>query len=236
MTPTELQRILDATLEDGRLTRTEKRAVRAVLEDWAPDADALARLRADVFGAARAALGRHRPEQVLEWVEDVLRLTLPEADSAATPTEAEAHFSPGEDCRRRICELLEGAERTVDICVFTITDNQIARAILHAHRRRVQVRVVTDDLKAEDRGSDIDALAQAGVPVRTDRTPAHMHHKFVIFDAHRLLSGSYNWTRSAFLENHENVLVTTDPRFVRPYAKAFEALWTGPDTGPHAPG
>lgn len=53
-----------------------------------------------------------------------------------------------------------------------------------------------------------------------------MHHKFAVFDRVRLLTGSYNWTRSAATENHENVLVSDDPRLVLPFCRAFDDLWT----------
>jgi phosphatidylserine/phosphatidylglycerophosphate/cardiolipin synthase-like enzyme len=52
-----------------------------------------------------------------------------------------------------------------------------------------------------------------------------MHHKFAVFDARTLLTGSYNWTRSAAEDNRENVLVVDDPRLVRPFVETFEELW-----------
>jgi phosphatidylserine/phosphatidylglycerophosphate/cardiolipin synthase-like enzyme len=86
--------------------------------------------------------------------------------------------------------------------------------------------VVSDDDKAQDLGSDIARLRDIGIPVRLDRTEAHMHHKFAVFDRLRLLSGSYNWTRSAADANHENVLVSDDARLVQPFCRAFDDLWT----------
>jgi cardiolipin hydrolase len=109
--------------------------------------------------------------------------------------------------------------------VFTITDDRIASAILDAHRRGVAVRVVSDNDKAGDQGSDIERLLAAGIPVRLDRTEYHMHHKFAVFDNERLLTGSFNWTRGATDFNEENLIVTDDPRVVRPFAARFEKLW-----------
>ncbi len=139
---------------------------------------------------------------------------------------SEVFMSPGEACVRRIAGLVGAAVRTVDICVFTITDDRISRAIREAHRRGVQVRIVTDDEKAHDAGSDTLALGRDGVPVRVDDSPFHMHHKFAIFDGRLLLTGSYNWTRGAAENNQENLLVTDDARFVRPFVAEFERLWT----------
>ena len=138
---------------------------------------------------------------------------------------AEAYFSPGDDCPRAIGRLLASARRTADICVFTITDDRLSDAILDAHRRGVAVRIITDDAKAEDLGSDVGRFERAGIPMRVDRSPFHMHHKFAILDGATLLTGSYNWTRGAARDNEENLIVTDDPRLVAPFAATFDRLW-----------
>ena len=114
----------------------------------------------------------------------------------------------------------------MDVCVFTITDDRIAACVLDAHRRGVKVRVITDNDKALDEGSDIGRIARAGIPVRQDLTEHHMHHKFAIFDRNVMLTGSYNWTRAAANFNAENVVVTNDPRLLAAFQAHYEELWT----------
>lgn len=138
----------------------------------------------------------------------------------------EAHFSPGDECLNAIRAQLDRARATVDVCVFTITDDRIAEALLAAHRRGVHVRVVTDNDKALDEGSDVRRLERAGIEVREDRTEFHMHHKFAVFDSKVLLTGSYNWTRGAARYNEENLIVTDDARLVGPFTREFQALWS----------
>ena len=118
------------------------------------------------------------------------------------------------------------ARNTADLCVFTITDDRISSSILAAHARGVRVRIITDNDKAHDLGSDIERLAAAGIAVRIDRTPFHMHHKFAIIDGRRLLNGSYNWTRGAARDNQENLIVCDDARLVAAFQQEFEQLWT----------
>jgi phosphatidylserine/phosphatidylglycerophosphate/cardiolipin synthase-like enzyme len=55
--------------------------------------------------------------------------------------------------------------------------------------------------------------------------PAHMHHKFALFDGKRLMSGSFNWTRSASEQNEENLIVTPDQTLVAAFSARFEMLW-----------
>lgn len=53
-----------------------------------------------------------------------------------------------------------------------------------------------------------------------------MHHKFVIIDNEILISGSVNWTKSAFFGNFENIVLTNDPTLVKPFINEFESIWT----------
>ncbi|MBK8978696.1 MAG: hypothetical protein IPM29_22590 [Planctomycetes bacterium] len=224
---TDLDVILRRTLDDGRLSRGERSAVSAVLEDLDPKA--FAHLRSRVFAIAREELARRPADAVLAWCEAVVQLAASrEAERSgalAAPRTEEAWFSPDEPCLRRIVELIDRAARSIDVCVFTITDDRIAAALHAAHRRGVALRIVSDDEKAEDLGSDVHALAAAGIPVRTDRAPDHMHHKFALFDGRVLLTGSFNWTRGAGRDNEENFVVTDSPALVARFARQFDALW-----------
>jgi phosphatidylserine/phosphatidylglycerophosphate/cardiolipin synthase-like enzyme len=141
------------------------------------------------------------------------------------PSLAEVHFNPGEECLLGILRLFTHVEKFIDICVFTITDDRITGVILEAHKRGKVIRIITDDEKMHARGSDIIRIAHAGIPVAIDHAHEHMHHKFAIFDHRILLSGSFNWTRSASMGNHENLLVTDDPRLAKPFNQEFERLW-----------
>ncbi|CAN5132339.1 hypothetical protein BH11PLA2_BH11PLA2_41940 [soil metagenome] len=138
---------------------------------------------------------------------------------------SEVFFSPGDACRHRIVHRFNAARKTVDICVFTITDDRITKVILDAHRRKVAIRLVTDNYKAADLGSDVDELRAAGIPVKVDETLVHMHHKFAIFDCTRLLNGSYNWTRGAAEQNAENIVDTGDEVLLKAFQHEFDAMW-----------
>lgn len=217
----DFEEILARTLDDFRISRSEAKALKAVLADVDPEQ--LPALRSRAFAAARVAADERHAGLVFDWLEAMTKLLIPRQSD---PVKSDACFSPGEDCRNRIIGLLRGARKSVDVCVFTITDNAVSKEIFEAMRRGVEVRVITDNDKATDKGSDIFDLERSGVPVRVDYTEAHMHHKFAIFDGKTLLNGSYNWTRSAFTKNQENVLVTTDAALVRRFEREFERLWT----------
>ena len=223
MTPEELQAILRETLEDRRLTRSEKRALKDVLGEAIQSDQDAAVYRSAAFQVARESFNDPNLRQIVDWLEDVVKLL--QTPEIQKPTRAECHFTPGNDCPTRIGGLFSSARKSADVCVYTITDDRISEAIIEAHQRGVEVRIITDNEKAFDPGSDISRLERAGVKVRADRTPFHMHHKFAIFDQDLLLTGSYNWTRGAAENNEENFIVTDDRRLLEPFCELFDRLW-----------
>ena len=115
--------------------------------------------------------------------------------------------------------------QSIEICVFTISDELLSRALLAAVARGVKVRLITDNNKMRDHGSQVKALARAGVEVRVDNSRYHMHNKFGIIDGRIAFTGSYNWTYTAKAYNQENLVVTTNYTIVHKFIDEFSSLW-----------
>lgn len=211
------------TLEDGTLTRKEGQALRALAAEHRHDRERLAQLRNTAFRLAGERIERD-PVGTLKWLGKVDKIIDNAARQSDDTPRPRAAFAPGDNGLSLILTSLREARRTVDICVFTITDDRITDAILDADRRGVAVRIVTDNDKRFDSGSDIHRLSRSGIAVRYDPDEDHMHHKFAIVDDTTLITGSYNWTRGA-TRNHENVLLLHDPPLIRHHRNEFERLW-----------
>ncbi len=219
----QLDQQLRDSLGDLKLSNDERDELRQLGDNLTSDQLRFMRNRA--FALVRELV--RQPEQAeaaLKWLEQVIK-TLDRTPTIAPQGIASAHFSPGESCRRKIRELLLQARHSVDICVYTISDDQLSEAILTCHQRGIAVRVLSDNDKLYDDGSDIQWLRERGVPLRVDNSPFHMHHKFAIFDQRILLNGSFNWTRSATTSNEENLLVTDQPQLVASFRSEFDTLW-----------
>jgi len=225
MNQTELQPLLNQSLDDLLLSRSEKKAFREVFADLKPTEQNLSQLRRTIFDVARQKLTERNSELVLTWVEELMKLALGWHFSPSSPLPSESHFAPQNDCPRRIIQLIRGVRREIDICVFTITDNRLADAILQAHQRGIAVRIITDNEKAFDLGSDVPRFLESRVPLKVDQTPFHMHHKFAIFDRQILLTGSYNWTRGAANDNLENFVLISEQSLLDQFAEVFTNLW-----------
>jgi len=215
--------LLAGGIADGKLSDDERRELAGALQASSLRDEDLRRLRNHSFTLVRERLSDPLQLALLKWLEGVIR-TLDGRPQAVAIVQ-EAAFSPGTECLQAIQRCLRGARETADICVFTLSDDRISEEVLAAHRRGVKVRIVTDNDKEYDAGSDISRLRDAGIPVAVDRTSAHMHHKFAIFDGRKLLNGSYNWTRSAGQYNEENLVVSNDPQLIERFSAQFESLW-----------
>ncbi|KAJ2077803.1 hypothetical protein H4R24_004903 [Coemansia sp. RSA 988] len=137
------------------------------------------------------------------------------------------YFFPSEESFRQLIGFLGSAQQTLDICVFNITDNDVARAIVAAKERGVEVRIITDDEQLESRGNDVRRLQDDhGIPFKTDNDPGKfMHNKFAVIDRRAVWSGSYNWTVGARRSNNESAICTNDPATAQAFSGEFEDLW-----------
>jgi phosphatidylserine/phosphatidylglycerophosphate/cardiolipin synthase-like enzyme len=94
---------------------------------------------------------------------------------------------------------------------YWLTSPVILRAIAGAKRRGLDVAAILD--KTQDRHSSERSrytgatyLANAGVPVWIDDAPAIAHNKVIILDGATVITGSFNFTKSADTRNAENVV------------------------------
>jgi phosphatidylserine/phosphatidylglycerophosphate/cardiolipin synthase-like enzyme len=107
-----------------------------------------------------------------------------------------------------------------------LTSVPILRALSAAQRRGVDVAAILDkmqDRKNDARGRYSPAvyLAHAGMRVWIDDTPAIAHSKVIVIDGATVITGSFNFTRSADTRNTENVVVIGS----REVAGQFLANW-----------
>jgi len=136
-----------------------------------------------------------------------------------------AYFSPRGGCAAAVVAALDSARKTLDVAIFALTHDDITNALLSAHQRGVAMRVVVDADEAKGKYSDHAKLIAAGIDVRIDVMSGLLHDKIAVVDGATLVTGSFNWTRSADRENAENLLVITLPDVVGQYALQYEKIW-----------
>lgn len=212
------------SFQKKEFSSSERQALKKLISVKQPSAHELNVLRSELFGLIENQSNSADVVKLVNWIEGINKCLLPKQEDVKT-TENRCYFSPGDDCENAIVSSIRNAKHSVKICVFTISENVISDAVVKAHKKGISVKIITDNDKLNDMGSDIRMLSKAGIRIRIDQSSSHMHHKFCVVDKEVLLTGSYNWTKSAADRNQENILVTEDPKMVKSYLSEFEKLW-----------
>ena len=139
------------------------------------------------------------------FLRDLVSCGLQSGVPSATvdPAVVVATTLPDTGIRPLALELVDGAQATLDLELFVLTDAGVVHALARAHRRGVRVRVLLDpDQRPSDASADL--LRAAGVSVRLYRGSGEkLHAKAAVADGRRVLFGSANWTAGGFSRNHE---------------------------------
>jgi cardiolipin synthase A/B len=110
---------------------------------------------------------------------------------------------PAAEIRPLALDLINNAQRTLDLELFDLTDTTIVHALTAAHQRGVRVHVLLDPSQGTSRPAAA-ALSAASVDVRWYRTRGELlHAKAVVADGASILFGSANWSGGGFARNHE---------------------------------
>ena len=117
-----------------------------------------------------------------------------------------ARSAPESDCAAFAVRVIDRAEHEILVGAYGLTTGAgIVEALLRAHRRGVEVKLIADKTTPCGRNSGIDPLASAGVPVWIDHSARIAHVKTMVIDGAVTLNGSYNWTRGAAANSEDRL-------------------------------
>jgi phosphatidylserine/phosphatidylglycerophosphate/cardiolipin synthase-like enzyme len=114
----------------------------------------------------------------------------------------------------------------VRFLAYSFTQDELAEALLQRSLEGIDVTGVMEARQVESNvGSDYERFRGAGLDVRLDANPSNMHHKVLIIDDSIVVTGSYNFSRSAEERNDENTLVIHDPAIAAQYLAEFQEIF-----------
>lgn len=150
---------------------------------------------------------------------------VPHRDFTLGGQQVEMWFLPDNThATQKIKELVKGAKKTIRVAMFTWTREDMAKAMIDAKKRGIDVRVAMDRSSTQGASKKIaDMLQKGGVPVFMNKGAALLHHKFMYIDGATLVNGSANWTKAAFTQNDDCFMILngmTDKQ-----TSYMDALW-----------
>ena len=138
----------------------------------------------------------------------------------------EVYFSPEDGALSRLVSLVNGAQHSVYFLAYSFTSDELAAALLERAAAGIQVAgVFEEDQYNSNIGTEFDNLLAAGLDVRLDGNPSHMHHKVLIIDEQVVVTGSYNFSNNAEERNDENLLIIHDSGLAAQYLSEFNRVY-----------
>jgi phosphatidylserine/phosphatidylglycerophosphate/cardiolipin synthase-like enzyme len=150
--------------------------------------------------------------------------TLVAGGVSASSAPITAYFSPSPEPEQAILHTLQGAQQSVHIALYQLTDPEIAQELLDTLNRGIELQILLDD--EPSKGSKGCLLWSKGIAVKQYVDSGIMHHKFAVVDGQKLITGSYNWTTSAQTRNEENLLIIESRELSEVFEREFQKLWT----------
>ncbi|MGU8077066.1 phospholipase D family nuclease [Burkholderia pyrrocinia] len=157
-----------------------------------------------------------------------LAATVAPAGQAAVTCAVEVGYSPEGSAEQLVLASIERARQSVRLAAYTFTSPTVARALVGARRRGVDVAVVADAKESAKRTQQaaLNVLVQAGIPTRTISAYAIHHDKFIVVDGAAVETGSFNFSAAAARRNSENALLLTGcPDLARSYLNHWQSRW-----------
>jgi len=137
---------------------------------------------------------------------------------------AAAFFSKKDNCKQKIIQLLNSAEKSICFASFIFTDRDIAKVIISKYNKGIKITGVME--------KDMDSFwnmfsffRHVGIDVKWDRNYSHqMHHKIFLIDKRIIITGSFNPTFSAHKLNWENIIVIQDAELAKQFMDEIKNL------------
>jgi phosphatidylserine/phosphatidylglycerophosphate/cardiolipin synthase-like enzyme len=138
----------------------------------------------------------------------------------------EVFFSPDDGAAERLVELIQDADERVYFLAFSFTADDLGEALVERAGAGVAVAGVMDAGQYNsNQGTEYHRLRRSKLDVRLDGNSRSMHHKVLIIDREIVVTGSYNFSRSAETSNDENVLVIHSPEIAAQFEAEFQRVY-----------
>lgn len=134
-----------------------------------------------------------------------------------------------------LVDLINNAQSSIYGTAFEFDLQDVADALIAAHNRGVDVKMVYDD--EHTIGEDDPQMQQvidAGIPAKPDERSAFMHNKFWVIDQQMVWFGSWNVTTNDTFRNNNNAIVIRSQQLVQNYTTEFNEMFNG-EFGPTSP-
>lgn len=130
-----------------------------------------------------------------------------------------------ESAEDKIVSYIYSAKKSIQMALYTIDSHAIIEALLFAHRKNIDVKIVVDAEEYFTFG--VLSLREHGIAVIPVNYDGIMHHKFIILDEEFILTGTGNFTISGLFYNDNHFIIINNKYIVGKFIVEFRQLFFG---------
>lgn len=135
----------------------------------------------------------------------------------------EIYFSPENDCERVIEREIENSKFSINFAAFSFTNKNIAEKIIEKRKKGLEIKGIIESYNILPY-SVFYLLLSYNCNVRKSCMYGFLHDKFFIFDREKVITGSFNPTKSA-KENVELLCIIKDKNISDIFYKEWKSLY-----------
>ena len=135
-------------------------------------------------------------------------------------------FAPEGDEISALTAEIARAEHSIRFMTFVFSLEELAEAMLNqAASHALAIEGVFEDRNSTASWSQLPALHCAGAAIRQDGNRYILHHKVIIIDENTVITGSFNFSRSAAERNDENIVIVRNAVIAGLYLEEWHRIW-----------
>jgi len=147
----------------------------------------------------------------------------------------EVFFMPfeGKKAENRLYYLFTHAHKNIKIIMYSFTNKKLSHALKIASKHNVKITIIADKKESKFHRSVIPNLAAiknikiyllSGNRYSHSKDRGKLHAKVSIIDGKILVTGSANYTYSAFYKNYEYIILNNNNNLITKFEKFFNIL------------
>jgi phosphatidylserine/phosphatidylglycerophosphate/cardiolipin synthase-like enzyme len=140
-------------------------------------------------------------------------------------TDINVYFSPEDNIERIVIERIKKAKQSIHFMAFSFTSNKLAEEMIRLNKNGIKVYGIIEKIGSNTKDSQFVKLKLEGIQVKLDKNKYRMHHKVIIIDESILITGSYNFSKSANEKNDENIVILNNKDIIKLYFEEFFKLF-----------
>lgn len=136
-------------------------------------------------------------------------------------------FAPEDDVIGAIIKEVSKSKKSIKFMGFSFTHDALANALIERSKKGIKISGIFESLGSSSDHSAYGKLLNENINLyikKPAQAKALMHHKVFIIDDKVTVTGSFNFSKNASVDNDENVLLIYSTTVANDYSQEFERV------------